>query len=245
MDERIKNAVVRAAQESGRFLLGSMNSKKGANELEKRARELMVRELRSAMPQISVWGEDESGRQFSICPLDSQINFERRIGPFGAMAAYIEGGMPLFGAICLPESGELLTAERGKGARLDGRKVAISSRSMLSRSLICCGCNVYDERMVPFGIGAIDALARAAALWRNLGSPAFEFLYLATGRIDGIIVPMLESAHAAGYLAMQEAGARVTDGDGRPFSMRSGSIIAANPVLHEEMLGLVQNGLQA
>jgi myo-inositol-1(or 4)-monophosphatase len=204
----------------------------------------MARELRSAGPKTSMWGEDgREGGSFAICPLDAQTNFERGIGPYGAMAAYLEGGAVLFGAICLPETEEMLTAEMGKGARLDGRKAGAAGKSALARALVCCGCNIYNEKMMPLSLGAIESLAKGAVLWRNLGSPAAEFLWLATGRIDGVVVPMLESAHAAGYLAMQEAGAKVTDKEGKPFSLRSGSIIAANPALHEDLLELVRASL--
>jgi fructose-1,6-bisphosphatase/inositol monophosphatase family enzyme len=61
--------------------------------------------------------------------------------------------------------------------------------------------------------------------------------------IDGVVVPLIESGHAAGYLAMREAGARVTDGHGKPFSLRSENIIAANHGLHQDLLELVRDSL--
>lgn len=193
---------------------------------------------------MSMWGEG-NGKEgaFSICPLDSAGNYERGIGPYGVMASVVVGDSPVFGAIYLPETEELLSAESGRGARLNGRKAECGGRGSLSRAVICCGCNIYNEDMVPLSFGAIEALARNAVIWRNMGSPAAEFVWLATGRIDGIVVPMLESAHAAGYLAMQEAGATVTDKEGGQVSLRSGSIIAANPRLHEDLFELVRDSL--
>ena len=92
-------------------------------------------------------------------------------------------------------------------------------------------------------MGAIEALARNTVVWRNMGSPAAEFIWLATGRIDGLIAPMLESGHAAGYLAMQEAGAKVTDREGNAFTLRSASVIAANANLHQDLYDLVRDSL--
>jgi myo-inositol-1(or 4)-monophosphatase len=244
MDEKVKTAIVKAAQASGTFLRDSAGSKKAPYELERRAREMMLRELRVALPQMSVWGEGrENGGSVAICPLDAHMNYVRGIGPYGTMAAFIERGEPVFGAVYLPETDELLTAEREKGARLNGRKTESSGKADLSRAVVCCECNVYDEQMAPLSMGAIEALARNAVVWRNLGSPAAEFLWLATGRIDGLIAPMLESAHAAGYLAMQEAGAKVTDREGNPFTLRSASIIAANSKLHQDLFDLVRDSL--
>jgi fructose-1,6-bisphosphatase/inositol monophosphatase family enzyme len=46
---------------------------------------------------------------------------------------------------------------------------------------------------------------------------------------------------AAGTLLASEAGATVSNIDGRPWSIRSDSVIAsANPSLHEEMLALAR-----
>lgn len=244
MDEKVKTAIVKAAQASGIFLRDSSGSKKTPYELEKRAREMMLRELRVALPQLSVWNEGrENGGSVAICPLDAHMNYVRGMGPYGAMAAYIEKGEPVFGAVYLPETDELLTAEKDKGARRNGRKTESAGKAGLSRAVVCCECNVYDEQMAPLSMGAIEALARNAVIWRNLGSPAAEFLWLATGRIDGLVAPMLESAHAAGYLAMREAGAMVTDKDGKPFTLRSASVIAANPRLHQDLFDLVRDSL--
>ncbi len=244
MDERVKGAAVAAAREAGFYLRGAARGKKTPYELEKRAREVMLRELRSAAPQVSLWGEDgREGRGFAICPLDSRMNYERGIGAYGAMAAYIEQGGIRFGAICLPETEQMLTAEAGKGARLDGQKVAAAGRSGLSRAVICCSCDIYNEDMRPLSFGAIEALSRNAVAWRNMGSPAAEFLWLASGRVDGLVVPMPETAHAAGYLAIAEAGAEITDTHGNPFTLRSGALVAAGLGLHADLLELVKDSL--
>jgi myo-inositol-1(or 4)-monophosphatase len=244
MDERQRGAIVNAVQAAGKYLRDSGGSKKTIYELEKRSRDILLRELRSTMPQISVYGGDErSGRAIAICPLDAQVNFERRIGPYGTMAALIEEGAAIFGALYLPESDDMLVAEKGKGARLNGKKTELTGRSGLSKAVICCGCNVYNEDMVPLSMGTIEALARNAMVWRNLGSPIAEFLYLATGKIDGLVVPMLETANAAGYLAMQEAGAVVTGSDGKPYTLRSAGVIAAGASLHQDLLELVRDSL--
>ena len=244
MDERQRGAIVNAAQSAGKYLRDSNGNKKTPYELEKRAREIMLRALRSGMPQISAYGEDEEGRSaIALCPLDAQVNFERGVGPYGSMAAVIEGGAAVFGALYLPESDDMLVAEKGKGARLNGKKVELNGRRTLSRALVCCGCNIYNEELAPLSMGAIEALARNAIIWRNLGSPVAEFIYLATGRIDGLVVPMLETAHAAGYLAIQEAGAVVSGTDGKPYTLRSAGIIAAGASLHQDLYELLKDSL--
>jgi len=244
MDERRRGAIVNATQAAGKYLHDSGGNRKTPYELEKRAREIMLRELRSAIPEVSVYGEDGEVRSaIALCPLDAQVNFERGVGPYGSMAAVIEGGAAVIGALYLPESDDMLVAEKGKGARLNGKRIELNGRHALSRALVCCGCNLYNEEMVPLSMGAIEALARNAIIWRNLGSPVAEFIYLATGRIDGLVVPMLETAHAAGYLAIQEAGAVVSGTDGKPYTLRSAGIIAAGASLHQDLYELLKDSL--
>ncbi|MEW6036526.1 MAG: inositol monophosphatase family protein [Candidatus Micrarchaeota archaeon] len=238
MDERHRKAVIRAVQEAGEHL-GRGDKRNG---VEKRSREIMLRRLREAEPVLSMWGEGGDERSFTICPLDSPINLSRGIAPYGTMAALIEGGETVFGALYLPGEG-LYTAEKGRGARLDGRKVGGPAMTDSSRALICCDCSGYDQDLQPISGAAVDALSRRARIWRNYGSPAAEYAWLATGRVDAVVVPFPESAHAAGYLLMEEAGATVTDGRGRPFSLGSGSLVAAGAALHEELIGMLRRAL--
>jgi len=245
MDERLKNAIVKAAQIAGDHLRNPSNSKKSPYDIEKKCKELMLREIREVEPSISVFGEENknSGGSIALCPLDSVVNFSREIGPYGAMAAYIENGQPEFGAVYLPLSEEMLTADRGKGARHNGRKISTSNRNDLKRAVVCCDCSSYDMKMRPMGLGAIEALAKNTIVWRNIGSLAAEFALLALGRIDGLIVPSRESAYTAGFLIIEEAGTKLTDGKGRPFSLTSANIVAASPNLHKELLDIVQGAL--
>lgn len=244
MDEKLKNTIISAVQEAG-IRLGNPDPKKTAYELERRCREQIVRQIKKTDPLISLWGEEEREpqRALAICPLDSADNFARGIGPFGVMAAYIQEGTPVFGALFLPMTVEMVVAERGKGARMNGKRFSVCGRADMSRALVCCSLGVYGEDNLPIGLDIVPRLAESAVSWRNLGSPALEFVSLAGGMIDGLIIPAQESAHATGYLIMQEAGAKVTDSHGKPFSLYSQNIIAANPGLHGPLLELVQGAL--
>ncbi len=239
MDEGDRKAIIHAVQETGEHLSRGNDKRNG---LEKRCREIMLRHLRRVEPSLSMWGEGCDGRAFTICPLDSPINLLRGIAPYGTMAALIENGEPVFGALYMPGEG-LYTAEKGKGARLDGRKVGGPVMADSSRALICCDCSGYDQDMQPFSGAAVEALARRARIWRNFGSPAAEYAWLATGRVDAVVVPFPESAHAAGHLLMKESGATVTDGRGRQFTLGSGSLVAAGTALHEELIDILKGAL--
>jgi myo-inositol-1(or 4)-monophosphatase len=242
MADSMAGALVRAVREAGTYALNSAGGRKAAHEIEKRCRERMLREIRSVEPGVSIWGDERGrGKAVSLCPIDSIMNYSRGMG-FASMAAYCEGGMPVLAAVSLPERGEIYTAERGKGARCDGRKLSVAGRESLSSAVVLCGSDSYlhDGRGIsPVALGIIEALARMAIAWRNPGSLGTAYALLAAGRADGVIEPARGAEHAAGCLLALEAGATITDRHGERYSMLSDDIIAAAPGVHAELLGLV------
>ena len=75
---------------------------------------------------------------------------------------------------------------------------------------------------------------------RMLGSTA-SFAYLAAGRIAGTALLLSSPLHtAAGCLLAEEAGAVVTDHEGRPWTLETTAVLAAaTPALHAELLALL------
>jgi myo-inositol-1(or 4)-monophosphatase len=73
-------------------------------------------------------------------------------------------------------------------------------------------------------------------------STTLALAYVAAGRVAAYVLFWASEIHvAAGSLVAAEAGAVVSDIDGRPWTTRSDSIAAAaNPALHADLLALVQ-----
>ncbi|HSB46379.1 MAG TPA: inositol monophosphatase family protein [Candidatus Bilamarchaeum sp.] len=243
MEERLRGAIVRAVESAGAHAMNN-GSKKPLEDTEKRARDIMLREIRDADPMLGRWGDGiERERALAVCPLDGVMNYSRRFGPFSVMAAYLEAGKPVFGALFLPLSGELITAEAGKGARLGGRRLGVGRRNELRVSITCaaCDCYLYDMGQTgPMALDIITKLSLGGIPWRNSGSSGYDFAALALGRADAVAAPV-QGAHAAGYLIMEEAGAVLSDADGKQHSLSSEMVIAANPGLHPILLEFLQD----
>jgi len=63
-----------------------------------------------------------------------------------------------------------------------------------------------------------------------------DLCYVASGRLDGFWELYLQPWDtAAGRLILEEAGGRVTDFKGGPFSIYMKEILASNAFIHEEM----------
>jgi myo-inositol-1(or 4)-monophosphatase len=76
---------------------------------------------------------------------------------------------------------------------------------------------------------------------RRLGSAAIDLAYVAAGRLDGFWEHALHPWDvAAGALIVEEAGGRVTNLVGGPYSSRSGNVVASNGVIHGAMVEIIQ-----
>ena len=75
----------------------------------------------------------------------------------------------------------------------------------------------------------------------RLGSAAIDLCYVAAGRMDGFWERDLKPWDiAGGALIVEEAGGRVTNMEGSPFSSRGLDVLATNGRLHDAMLDVVR-----
>ncbi len=176
--------------------------------------------------------------QWYIDPLDGTINFAHGLPIFSVSIAYAENGCLRLAAVYDPIREECFSAERGRGACLNGSPIHASKERALNESLLVTGFP-YDIRDNPNN--NLDLYARFAMLTqgvRRLGSAALDLCYVACGRFDGFWELHLEAWDiAAGSLIAQEAGATVTNVRGEPNLLDPPySILAANPSLYPKML---------
>ena len=138
----------------------------------------------------------------------------------------------------------MFSAERGKGARLNGRTIHASAVSDLQHSLLVTGFP-YDAWNTPRDNFANFArLGKLSQGVRRLGSAALDACYVASGRLEGFWELSLKpwDVAAAGLIA-EEAGALVTNMDGQPdYISAPQSIIAAAPGIHAELMSALHQG---
>jgi myo-inositol-1(or 4)-monophosphatase len=213
-------------------------------EFDHRSEEFLVGEIRRRFPQHSLVAEESGEHAGDACcvwyidPLDGTVNYAHGVPIFAVTIAYAEGGRVNLGVVYDPLRDECFSAERGKGAFLNGLPIRATSASDLDRSLLVTGFS-YDLRTT--SRNNLDHYARFALISqgvRRLGSAALDLCYIASGRLDGYWELSLQPWDlAAGTLIAAEAGATVTAVDGDPDVMHPPySVLAANAPLHAQML---------
>jgi myo-inositol-1(or 4)-monophosphatase len=252
------NIAVRAARAAGDIIVRSMNrvdlltiSPKGRNdfvsEVDRQAEREIVNTLLKAYPNHACLGE-EGGLQgparaeymWVIDPLDGTTNFLHGFPQFAVSIALLYKGRLERAVIYDPVKQELFTAARGAGATLDNRRLRVTKQAGMVGALLGTGIPFKDQSFVDAYLGMLKDLLKDAAGIRRAGSAALDLAYVAAGRLDGFWeIGLKPWDMAAGVLLIQEAGGIVTDIAGGSRAMESGTVIAANPRLHDTMAGLI------
>jgi myo-inositol-1(or 4)-monophosphatase len=176
-----------------------------------------------------VKGTDERHR-WIIDPLDGTSNFIHAIPYFcisiGLERTHSNGGREIIaGVIYDPIHNELFTAEKGKGAEVNNRRLQVSARDTMEQAMIVSG----SPRDV---CSHLNSVSTSGATVRYFGATALDLAYLAAGRIDACWYQAIQPWDvAAGMLLVQEAGGICTKLDGTPGDVYSPSIIASNRAL--------------
>ncbi|MFC1479854.1 inositol monophosphatase family protein [Candidatus Omnitrophota bacterium] len=252
---RMKDLAEKAATEAGRYALRhigklkEVSRKTGINDLvtdvDKMSEKIIIDRIYKEFPHHSILAE-ESGEHASsgvfrwiIDPLDGTTNYAHGFPVFCISIGVEEDGAVKIGVVYDPSRDELFTAEEGKGAFLDGKRIKVSETQVVANSLIATGF-AYDVAGKIANIESFKTMLNNAQAVRRAGSAAIDLCYVACGRFDGFWEMGLNPWDtAAGQLIVKEAGGVVTKLDGEPFEIYQKKILATNGRIHGEMQNLL------
>jgi len=173
-------------------------------------------------------------------PIDGTTNFAHGLPIFCASVALEIGGVAEVAAVYDPNRRELFTAERGGGAKLNGRPIQVSATNRLVDAMLVTGFPYDVHSRIEEIVGLFGRFVGRARAVRRLGSAAIDLCYIAAGRMDGFWERDLKPWDiAGGALIVSEAGGRVTNMNGQPFASRGRDVLATNGRLHDDMLTVI------
>ncbi|HMI95056.1 MAG TPA: 3'(2'),5'-bisphosphate nucleotidase CysQ [Micropepsaceae bacterium] len=175
-------------------------------------------------------------RVFVVDPIDGTYGFLKHRPDFTIVAAVVENGRPVAGAIYNPITDDMFEATKGAGAQKNGDPSRVSSRSKFEGARFLAEKKVMDPgRWANPWPGSITVETRASA--------AYRMALVAAGEFDAMISlsPKSDWDVAAGDLIVHEAGGRVTtrEGDLLIYNREKPehrSVICAGPPLQARLL---------
>ncbi|WP_133820782.1 inositol monophosphatase family protein [Tahibacter aquaticus] len=207
---------------------------------DREAEAAIKRVLRAAFPEHAYYGEEE-GREgnseflWLIDPIDGTKSFVRHYPFFSTQIALMHRDELVLGVSSASEYGELAWARRGGGAWLNGERIAVSAASDFDAQTAISFGNVKTLSRDPRWQVLAQMIQRSG---RTRGYGDFlHYHLLARGCIDLLIesdVNILDFAPLA--VILREAGAIVTDLEGRAPGLASTSVLAGPPALHAKAL---------
>jgi myo-inositol-1(or 4)-monophosphatase len=212
-------------------------------EADRASERLIVERLQARWPEHGITGEEgtrseaDAEYRWYLDPLDGTTNFAHGYPVFCiSIALARRDGQLEVGLLYDPTRDEMFTAERGKGAALNGEPLHVSKTKTLSESILGTGFPSHKRHKDP-NIHFYHQLTLRSHGVRRAGSAALDLANVASGRYDGFWEFNLNPWDtAAGVLLVQEAGGKVTRFDGSPFRLDSREVLASNSLIHQELL---------
>jgi myo-inositol-1(or 4)-monophosphatase len=211
-------------------------------EVDRGCEELIVGVIREKYPDHDILAEENvytprnSSHRWVIDPLDGTTNYAHGFPWFAVSIALEIDGLVQVGVVFHMMMNELFTAIRGAGAFLNGEPIHVSARAPLKSALLATGFPYDKTQDNENNFVNFEKFQMEARAVRRAGSAALDLAYVAAGRFDGYWECKLKPWDvAAGTLLVEEAGGRVTDHGGGPYSIRHHRILASNGLIHDEM----------
>ncbi|MQB07771.1 inositol monophosphatase [Agrobacterium tumefaciens] len=178
----------------------------------------------------------DAKRRWVVDPLDGTSNFIWGIPYFAVSISLCDDEGELLGVVLDPLRDEMFTAVRGRGAQLNGKKLALLEEKPPEEAIISLSMPIHGQlkaidRSTFFQ--ALDVITNETAGVRRLGSAALDLAYVGAGRLDGYFEDGLSHYdYAAGKLIAEETGALVTSLSSE-ICQDGGSLLAGAPSMHQ------------
>ncbi len=249
-ESRELSAAIIAAKKAGKIIMNYYDKDKGTtykdgkhNALTKadiESQKAIIALLSREFPKYGIIAEEADVKNVKektwvIDPLDGTINFSRKVPHFGISIGLMKGSDFVLGVIFDPLKKEMFTAEKGRGAFLNSKRISVSDSDNFDRLLL------VTERITRLGEDSINKISKTdmrflgtTSLVRNSGSAVLDMGYVACGRLDAYFqIGAHLWDYAAGVCIVREAGGRV-DNDKNGWT-----VIATNGKIHDKFVEMI------
>lgn len=261
--DEVRAFAVQTAGAAGRVLRERLNEPrdvafKGQVDLvtdaDRASEALIANAIRAAYPGHRLIGEEgsraahddpDAHRPYGwiVDPLDGTTNYAHRYPHFAVSIALEHDGEVQVGVIYDPMRDEMFSAQRGRGAWLNGDPIRVSETAVISQALMATGF-AYN----------LDERGEGTALWnrfngacqglRRDGAAALNIAWAACGRLDAYFErPVQPWDMAAALLLVTEAGGTISAFEQDDHDVYGHEIIASNGHLHAQTRKIILDSI--
>lgn len=207
---------------------------------------LVLSKIRQKFPEHSILseeGNDLTDSEFTwVCdPLDGTIPFSHGYPTFCFSLALTIKGESVLGVVYDPICDRMFTAQKGRGAFLNGNRISVSVEEVLSKTSLVA----FDGQ---------SKLPKLRELLRQYGSRVpslyscvYASMLVATGEFMGEIFGNSTPWDAAAVkVIIEEAGGKVTSltGGDQLYNQKINGFIASNGKVHAQLVELVRASIE-
>jgi myo-inositol-1(or 4)-monophosphatase len=176
------------------------------------------------LPAIS---ERRSDYRWIVDPLDGTTNYIHHLPGYAVSIALQCGSQIELGVVFDPLAKECFVAERGKGAKLNGKPLQTSGCVDLNKALVAVSFSPHVSRDSPEIKRFVEILLASQSV-RRMGSAALNLCYVAAGRLDGYLATSVSIWDvAAGLLMVDEAQGKTAGLNGSAIILDRPELLAA------------------
>ena len=184
-----------------------------------------------------------SDRIWIIDPIDGTSSYLQGNRDWTIVAALIENGHPVLGAVYNPVRSEMFLSAKGQGAQLNGVPITTNTTSELKEAHIITSKSHFkrtfkeaESELPSFG-------------WRC--SMAYRIALVASGQVDATLslTPKSDWDIAASHLILEEAGGKISTPNGTPITynnrdLRHEGVAASNNNLYTSIIQRTKMSLE-
>lgn len=200
--------------------------------------------LTEKYPDYGFWGEEfgqtaNQKQRWVVDPIDGTHSFSKG-QYFWAISVALEiDAQVVLAVVFAPALHDLYSAERGKGARKNGKAIAVSQETELAHAMVATGFACLRSYLLENNLPRFSRIAQCTMGQRRFGSAALDLCLVADGQLDAYWEQELNLYDvAAGALIAEEAGASITDFQGN-VGIFPEHILATNGHLLTQLLPLM------
>lgn len=235
--------IVRHMEQLDRVKITAKNADEYFCEVDVKAEQAIINSIHKAYPDHGIIAEesgihnDEAESVWIIDPLDGTTNYLHGFPCFSISIAHKVKNRIEHAVVYDPLRHECFSASRGRGARLNDRRIRVSKQTQLNAALLGTGSAFRNTTLSQRYFPTFEALAGKCAGIRSTGSAALDLAYVASGRLDGHWALGLRTWDiAAGCLLVKEAGGLISDLQGGEDYMKQGDIVVGTPKVFKSLL---------